>query len=381
MNVQIVGGGIAGLATAIAFAQRGHKVRVLEQAFEFQHIGAGLQISPNGWKVLEALDVTRAVQERMFEPEAIEMRVGTTGAQIFRLPLRDIAHDRWDGRYIHIHRAHLHAALLDKLQTLAPDAVEMGSRVDGHVGECDLTVGADGLHSGVRRRMFGGDAPRYTGNLAWRCVVPAAELGADLPPPCATVWVGHNRHAVTTWLDGGKLVNFVGMVERSAPSEEGWDVAGTQAEALADFAGWNPVIHRIVAAANPLNRWALFDRPALPQWHRDATVLVGDAAHPMLPSMAQGAVQALEDAWTLAALADRLPLDQALPAFHAKRGARTARIQRVSAQNARLFHQDGLVGRTALYGPMALVSRLFPNLLHARQDWVYGHDPIAAAEN
>lgn len=390
MKALIVGGGVGGLATAIALAQRGRDVTVLEQAPALTEIGAGLQISPNGWRVLEALGVIPLIRDTLFEPEQIEMRMGVSGRQVFRLQMRGYAEQRWRAPYIHMHRADLVDALAARLRTLAPDAIQTGAAVTGYAQDGDqvvltleggstmtgdIAVGADGLHSVLRTQMLGPDAPRYTGNVAWRAVVPIEDLGEHAPPAGACIWAGDRRHAVTTRLRAGTLANFVGMVETPEPAPEGWRVVGQKGDALAAFAGWNPVVTTLIDRAETLNLWALFDRGQLPRWHEGRVVLLGDAAHPMLPSMAQGAVQALEDAWVLAALLDAGDDPQAaFSRFFDLRIARTARVQKGSAANARLFHRGSVLGRAAIYGPMALGARILPNLIHARQDWVYGYD-------
>ncbi|WP_415403511.1 FAD-dependent monooxygenase [Tateyamaria sp. SN3-11] len=394
MKALIAGGGIGGLATAIALRLRGWEIFVLEQAPELSEVGAGLQISPNGWRVLEALGVAPHLQATLFEPEAIEMRLGRSGFSVFRLPMKGYAQQRWGAPYMHIHRADLVDALAARLRTLAPDAVMTGQSVTGYVQEgeqaglllkdaetlwADIVIGADGLHSVIRRQMLGRGAPRYTGNVAWRAVVPVAALGADAPPPSACVWAGHNRHAVTTRLRAGTLANFVGMVEEPEPAPEGWREEGRKADAQAAFRDWHPVIATLIDKAEVLNRWALFDRAPLPRWHEGRVALMGDAAHPMLPSMAQGAVQALEDAWILAAaLAKSDTPEDGFQTYFNTRIARTSRIQKGSAANARMFHKASALGQIGFYGPMALGARILPGAIHARQDWVYRYDATTA---
>ncbi|WP_299040922.1 FAD-dependent monooxygenase [uncultured Tateyamaria sp.] len=390
MRALIVGAGIGGLAAAVALRLRGWDVALMEQAPMLTEVGAGLQISPNGWRVLDAMGVAAALSDTAFEPEAIEMRLGVSGRRVFRLPMKGYASERWGAPFMHVHRADLQAALAARLDALAPDAVRTDCTVtgydstgavtldDGSRVEGDLIIGADGLHSRIRTQMHGADHPRYTGNVAWRAVVPIAALESS-PPPTACIWAGHKRHAVTTRLRAGRLANFVGMVEEPEPTSEGWRIEGKREDAAAAFAGWDPVISGLIAAAPALNRWALFDRAPLPHWHDGRVTLLGDAAHPMLPSMAQGAVQALEDAWTLAAVLDQAAtIEGGLQRYFDLRIDRTARIQAGSAANARMFHKGSLPGRIAFYGPMALGARLAPGLIHARQDWVYRHDVTAA---
>lgn len=390
MKALIVGGGIGGLGAAIALRLHGWSVSVFEQAPALTEIGAGLQISPNGWRVLEALGVVEHLAATLFEPEAIEMRFGTSGRTVFRLPMKGYARQRWGAPFVHVHRADLVDALAKRLADLAPDALHLGRSVAGYTadgalafddGSCatgDMVVGADGLHSVIRTQMHGPDRPGFTGNVAWRAVVPMADL-THVPPPTACVWVGHKRHAVTTRLRAGKLANFVGMVEQAEPAPEGWRIEGDRKDAHSDFAGWSPVIAGLIDKAPTLNRWALFDRSPLPHWHEGCVTLLGDAAHPMLPSMAQGAVQALEDGWTLAFCLTGAPsIEAGLQSYFDDRIARTARIQTGSAANARMFHKASPVGTVGFYGPMAVAARIAPGIIHARQDWVYRHDVTAA---
>ncbi len=367
----------------------------MEQAPDLTEIGAGLQIAPNGWRVLDALGVTPLIRDTLFEPEQIEMRMGVSGRQIFALQMKGHAQQRWGAPYIHIHRADLVDALAARLRQLAPDAIHTGVSVNGYAQTAvrvtltcadgrdrsgDIVIGADGLHSVLRTQMLGPDAARYTGNVAWRAVVPVDALGDHAPPPGACIWAGDKRHAVTTRLRAGTMANFVGMVEMPEPSPKGWRVVGQKADAQAAFAGWDPIVTTLIDKAETLNRWALFDRAPLPRWHEGRVVLLGDAAHPMLPSMAQGAVQALEDAWILGAVLDAGAAPHtALRRYFDLRIDRTSRIQKGSAANARLFHCGSMLGRAAVYGPMAIGARMFPNLIHARQDWVYGYDATVAA--
>ncbi|WP_299285486.1 FAD-dependent monooxygenase [uncultured Tateyamaria sp.] len=397
MKALIAGGGIGGLASAIALRLRGWDVSVFEQAPALSELGAGLQISPNGWRVLDGLGVVPHLEHAVFEPDAIEMRMGRSGRQVFHLPMKTCARERWGAPYTQIHRADLADALAARLATLAPDAVQTGRVVtafaqtdstatlrfdDGGTADGDCIIGADGLHSAIRTQMLGPDRPRYTGNMAWRAVVPVDALGDLAPPPTACVWAGDRRHGVTTQLRAGTLANFVGMVEQAEPAREGWRIEGSKADAQAAFAGWHPVISTLIAKADTLNRWALFDRAPLPRWHDRRVGLMGDAAHPMLPSMAQGAVQALEDAWVLAdALSDATSVDAGFARYFNARIARTSRIQKGSAANARIFHKGSALGRVGFYGPMAIGARLVPGLIHARQDWVYRYDARTALQD
>lgn len=389
MKIAIIGAGIGGLSAGIALRQRGWSVTIFEQAQALTQIGAGLQISPNGARVLEALGVMDDLRPDIFEPRSIDMRWGTSGKPIFELPMRDYAKTRWGAGYYHIHRADLVDALAARFEHLGGTLV-LDTPVSGfsesHTSvrletpepqEFDLLIGADGLKSMVRAKAFDDLPTRFTGQIAWRCTVPVSDLGGPVPPESACVWVGDKRHAVTTRVKGGEMVNFVGMVEKNLPADEAWDLVGSKKTALSDFKEFSPVITGILDRAETINIWPLYDRPVLETWHSKRVVLLGDAAHPMLPSMAQGAVQALEDAWVLATCLDQLGLSSGLKAYVKQRKTRTAKIQRMSAKNANLFHQNNGLKGAVLYRGISVVARLAPGLLQARQDWVYGHDVVS----
>jgi salicylate hydroxylase len=395
MHVLIAGGGIGGLTTALAFLKRGHRVTVFEQSHQLDEVGAGLQISPNGMHVFDALGVSARVEKDAFRPRAQELRFGKGGGRILSIPLRDIARDRWGGEYLHVHRADLIDALGGALIDRAPESVRLGCRVTGYrqdessitalldSGEevsGDLLVGADGIHSAIRAKINGEDKPRYTGNVAWRVVVPVSALGQHAPPETASVWVGSRRHAVTYRLRRGSLANLVGVVECKERSIESWTSTGAREQALKDFKGWSPVIRTILEKAETLNRWALYDRDPLPKWVDGRAVLLGDACHPMLPFLAQGAVMAIEDAYVLARLvSQRESLPEALAAYEDERKPRTSRIQAGARHNAKLFHRADPVSKLATFGPIWIAGQFLPAFAHGQYDWIYSHDVTAVA--
>ena len=408
-NIVIAGAGIGGLTCALGLAQRGIAVHVLEQSERLEAVGAGIQLSPNACYVFNALGVLPALRARAFEPERIEMRVGRSGRQVMSIPLRGTALARWGQPYLHIHRADLQAVLVEALAQRAPGALQTGCAVvgygaqrqteaqrnvdadtdgvavhlaDGRVLHGSLLIGADGLHSRVRDQMLGAEQPRFTGNIAWRAVVPTDALGAHTPPPSACVWVGAGRHAVTYRLRGGTLANFVGVVESKRPLAENWSQTGTREQVLADFAGFHPVIQACIEHAPRHYCWALYDRAPLSRWVDRRVALLGDACHPMLPFVAQGAAQAIEDAWVLAdSIANsmaaergdtKLGQNNALNRYTDKRFARASRVQAEARANQKRFHRPGW-----MYWPVWLLARLWPRWFHKRQDWLYGHDVTA----
>lgn len=392
MKVLIVGGGIGGLTAALCCHHFGHEVTVYEKSAVMSEVGAGLQVSPNAMKVFTALGLEKQISENSFSPEKIEARLGVSGRHIFSIPLAQHALKKWGGPYLHIHRADYIAALKSALEGRQPGAIETNAEVlsysqnsetaslhltDGRKFTGDVVIAADGIKSVIRTAMLGEDKPDFTGNVAWRAVVETAVL--EHPPnPTACVWMGAGRHAVTYRLDQGKLVNFVGVVERDDWTRESWTERGNKQDALDDFKGWHPTLSAVLEAANKtsLYRWALFDRKPLTRWTDGRVALLGDAAHPMLPFLAQGAAMAVEDAWAVAALLSVSERSAALSLtqYQAGRLGRTSKVQAASRSNMKTFHQASLIGQISTYGPMWLAGRLAPKIVHNRMNWIYGYD-------
>lgn len=397
-NVLIAGGGIAGLATALAFQQRGWGVQVIEQAPALREVGAGIQLSPNGMKVLRALGLEGEILARGFLPEALEMRLGRSGFPIFRLKIKTQAHYRWRAPYVHIHRADLIDILAKSLEARAPGCVRLGAKVQGLVNggnglalqggqtiKADAVIAADGLRSALRTAAFGDQAARFTGMIAWRGTVPVAALQGDAPPPTACVWAGPGRHVVSYYVAKGQVVNFVGVVEKNIPNPadlDSWHTPGQTMAALEDFMGWHPTVTKMIQGAQGLSQWALFDRPPSTQWVHGNMALVGDAAHPMLPTFAQGASQGLEDAWTVAALVDRAEsVEAGLSAYAALRQPRTRAIQHRAMRNARDFHHQSGFEQMRAYGTLWFGGRFLPWVARGRLDEIYRYDAVAEAES
>lgn len=393
MKVIISGAGIGGLTAALCCLHHGAEVTVLERAPEIGGIGAGIQIPPNAMKVFEALGLDQALAEIGFRPQAIEARMGRSGLEVFNIPLADAAVERWGAPYLHIHRADFIAILEKALREKNPSALRLGAELvdyeqtgeavsarlaDGNQISGDVLIGCDGIHSNIRTAMLGADEAIFTGNVAWRAVVPIDRLGDLAPRPTACAWMGPGKHCVTYRLRRGDLANFVGVVERDDWTSESWTQQGTAAQALADFDGWHPTLTRLLSEADTLYRWALFDRAPLAKWVDGRVALLGDAAHPMLPFMAQGAAMAVEDAWTLAQrLNSTGDARSALKAYQTLRFARASHVQAQSRANAKTFHKRSRLSQIATYGPMWLAGKMAPTAIHARQDRLYGHDVTA----
>jgi len=390
MRIVIAGGGIGGLTTALCCLLRGHDVVVLERASSLSEIGAGIQLPPNAMTVFKALGLDANLKALAFEPERIEGRMGRSGLELFSIPLGAKAEDRWGAPYLHIHRADYIEVLEAALRRRAPQCLRLGVDVcgfteseqsirvhvkDGEDVDGDVLIGADGVHSILREHLFGGETPRFTGHVAWRAVIPIEALGHDAPRPTACAWMGAGRHCATYRLRGGALANLVAVVETENWQEESWTSLGSKDEALAQFEGWHPTITRSLEVADKLYKWALLDREPLPRWFKGRLGLIGDAAHPMLPFLAQGAAMAVEDSWALAAcLSGEDDVERALSSFQDARHARATLVQQKSRDNADLFHRKSLVSQVFTYGPMWLADKMLPQLIQKRQDYLYGYD-------
>jgi salicylate hydroxylase len=388
----IAGGGIGGLTAALCLARAGWTVDVYEAADSLTEVGAGLQLSPNAMKVFDTLGLSGDISERGFAPEALELRLGQSGRRVFSVPVNQRAAPAWGAPYIHIHRADLLDILAEAASANSSIKIQLGARAagyqtdgatarllfeDGTSATGQLLLGADGLHSILRKQMLGDVPARFTGNLAWRFTVPLDKLSSP-PPPTACVWAGPGRHAVTYRLRGGTLANFVGIVERHDWQGESWTEQGTKAEALSDFAGWDDTLTELIEAADSHYRWALFDRLPLATWCDGPVTLLGDACHPMLPFQAQGAAQAIEDAYVLASkMKAGGDIPDALRSYEGARKPRTSRIQAASRANMKTFHKRSPAEQAATYGPMWIAGQLLPGVVRSRLDWIYGHDVTA----
>lgn len=376
--ISVVGGGVGGIAAALALARRGAAVTLLERAAELGEVGAGLQLGPNAVAVLEALGVAERVGAAATAPEAIELREHRAGRLVARVPLGAAARARYARPYWHVHRADLLVALADAAKA-AGVRIRLGHEVTGLDDAClagaEVVVAADGVRSRLRSAVRSGGPVRFTGHVAWRGVVPAERVPEALARPAARVWMAPGRHLVSYPLRGGRLVNFVAVEERAGWAEEGWSLPGDPKELRRAFADFGGDAGALLRAVDACFLWGLFDHPALPSWRAGRLVLLGDACHPMLPFLAQGAAMALEDAWTLAAA---LEAGTGLEGYERARLARATRVQRASARNAGVYHL-GPIARTPIHTGLRAVSSVAPGLLLSRFDWLYGRDVTRGA--
>jgi 2-polyprenyl-6-methoxyphenol hydroxylase-like FAD-dependent oxidoreductase len=384
--ILIAGGGIGGLAAAYALARKGFPVRVLEQASEFKELGAGIQLGPNIFKAIDKLGLKDALLADVWQPGALEMRSALTGAQVARIPLDQRFIDRFQQPYAVTHRADIHAVFLKACQGNDLVTLETQRQVEGFAQEnggvtVTLTtgerisgralIGCDGMWSKIREAIVGDGKPRVSGHIAYRAVLKRDEVPADLWHPDVILWAGPRTHLVHYPLRRGELYNLV-AVFHSDRYVEGWNAEADADVLWAHFKGQRPEVLRLLERIETWRMWVLCDREPVKDWSKGAVVLLGDAAHPMLQYLAQGAGMATEDAVALAENAAAQPHDlpAAFKAYVQQRYLRTARVQIMARVYGDFYHARGptaelrdqmLAGRTAeqsydgmawLYGEM-----------------------------
>jgi salicylate hydroxylase len=353
-RIVIIGGGIGGLAAAVALRQRGFEVQVYERASAIAEVGAGLQVGPNAVKVLYALGLKEVLHRSAFEPTNMVSIKWDDASLRHRVPLKAIATKEYGAPYMTAHRAHiqamLHEALPDNVITL--DASCVGAETRGKVAvarfahgrevEGDVVIGADGIRSAIRAQHFGADRPRFTEMMCWRCMVPIEHVPTKFGPNGSVElargeyfgWLGPNGHVICYPIGKGDMINlFCGHVTDQWV-EESWSVPSTQGELIDAYAGWNEALLGIFRHVEHVFKWGIHDRDPVPEWTRGRVTLLGDAAHPTMPTLAQGGNMAIEDGYVLARNLARHgdDVEAGLNAYVVERQPRTARVTLQSRQ-------------------------------------------------
>lgn len=359
LPVLIAGGGIGGCAAALALAQRGIAATILEQALELKEIGAGIQLGPNAFRVFDALGLREAVEKVVVYPDNLVMMDALTGEQVTRIGLGQPFLDRFGQPYGVIYRADLHRILVDacKAQTgvrlltnqkmVEFDDDGQSVRVLTQTGETHLgraLIGADGLWSKVREKVVGDGKPRVSGHIAYRAVLPAADVPKHLRFNDMTLWAGPKLHLVQYPLHSGELFNLV-AVFHSDRYEEGWDTYGDPEELKLRFKSACEPVQTLLSRIETWRMWVLCDRDPVSNWSSGRVTLLGDAAHPMLQYMAQGACMAMEDAMVLAQRVDenRSNLADAFLDYQRDRYLRACRVQLTARLYGEAYHAAGAV--------------------------------------
>jgi salicylate hydroxylase len=382
-NAIVIGAGIGGLAAAIALARRGVAVTVLERAEAIREVGAGLQVSPNGLAVLRALGLEKRLFDRgAVRGQAVVMQAFDRAGDVARLDLMRLPEDQ---TYLFMHRADLIDVLAQaarehnvsfemgvQVQTVTTGDIPELTLADGSSRRAELIVGADGIHSIARQTLNGKDDAFFTGQVAWRATIPNTVGHPDV----AMVTMGAGRHLVSYPLRGGQMVNLVAVEERKDWANEGWNHADDPAHLRAAFADFDGMAADMINAVEATTLWGLHRHPVAPVWQSGGVALLGDAAHPTLPFLAQGANMALEDAWVLADHVCEGGV-AALPAYQIARAARVKRVIKAAEGNAWRYHLRPGPVRWAAHSALRIGSRLAPMRMLGAFDWLYGVDVTA----
>ena len=375
LRIAIIGAGIGGLAAACALRQRGMEVALYERSTKLEEVGAGLQIGPNGFKVLRALGLEDALMHSAFEPLSIMSITWDEGRLRFRQPLKAVAREKFGAPYMTAHRADLHdmlrRAAADTPLTLGANCVgaetvkasAVARFADGSMAEADVVIAADGIRSAIRAQHFGADKPRFTQMMAWRCIVPMDCVPTRVGPGGSVAldhgeyfgWIGPNGHVICypIGVNGDKLNIFGGHVTNEWV-EESWSVPSSREELIAAKTGWNEALLEMFRHVEHVYKWGIYDRDPLPQWTRGRVTFLGDAAHPTMPTLAQGANMAIEDGYVLARALVKHgdDIETALKAYVAERLPRTSWVtlkSREQFENNRKPSPPPFVDRTWLF--------------------------------
>jgi salicylate hydroxylase len=387
-HVLVAGAGMGGLALALALLRRGFRVSVFERVPDLKEIGAGFMCSPNGTKVLYALGLKEEIGKIEVRLADRDIRLWNTG-QVWRMAGHGAdSEKRYGAPFLVLHRGDLHAVLVDAVRRLGADVLhvaarcvdfrEAGSRVflhleDGRQVEGDVLIGADGVHSMVRQRLFGADNPRFTGEIAWRGLIPMASLPERMRGRVTSNWIGP-RGSVTMYpVRRAELLNFAGLVERDDWRVESWIEEGSTEECVRDFSGWHEDIHFLIRNIQTPFKFALFLREPLQRWSVGRVSLLGDACHATTPYLGQGLNMALEDAIVLARCLDAVDDPAAaLVRYENARRQRTTEIVHKSTEQSKRIHDPILAD--AASAEKYVETNWAPEKIKQRYDWIFDYE-------
>lgn len=383
-SVVIAGAGIGGLTAALALARVGFRVVVIDKAETLEETGAGIQLSPNASRILIELGLRDRLAPHVVAPAAIRILRSRDGSEIVRAPLGTASELRYGAPYWVIHRGDLQTALVKALAATPDAELRLGTEIEDFAvhangvtvtGRCSggshdehgiVLVAADGLWSTMRRRLGHDPEPRFARRTAWRAVVATDRVAERFRESSTRLWLGPDAHLVHYPVKAGREINIVAIVGDDW-QQTGWSAAGARDDLTRRFAGWDRAARDLLAIPERWLKWALYDRPAARRWGHGPVTLLGDAAHPMLPFLAQGGAMAIEDATVLAGCLTSGAPDAALRRYEGLRTGRTARVQRHARRNGTLYHLDG---PPATLRNLALAAIGGDGLLR-RYDWLY----------
>lgn len=391
-TILIAGAGIGGLTAALALVRQGYRIIIAEQADSLGDLGAGIQLSPNATRVLNALDLGPRLKDRAVVPDGVSVRHARSGSEIVFMTLGHGVQFRYGAPYWTLHRGDLQAALLGAVADQPDISLRLGAKLDdfaihthGVTAQLRTTpdvteerviglIGADGLWSATRERLGDKTRPRFRNRTAWRAMVPASMVPDQFRRPVTWLWLGQNAHLVHYPVRGGTLINIVAIV-RDRWNEPGWSARGAREELLLRFskAEWAQDARDLLAMPESWLKWALFDRETAGFPGQGPVTLLGDAAHPMLPFLAQGAAMAIEDAAVLARSLGSFADDPqaAMRQYEAMRKNRVHRVQRAARANSRNYHLSG----PSVVARNLAMRWLGGERLRTRYDWIYDWRP------
>ncbi len=392
-KIAIVGAGIGGLTAAIALHRRDVEVELYEQSPQIAEIGAGVSLSPNAIKAFRALGLDEHIAAIGFESDNQTVRAWDSGDILSKVFRKGVYQKEFGAPYLSVHRADL----VDVLRKQLPDsAIHLGTRctevdtdgkgarahfADGAEIEADLIVGADGIRSVVRQSLFGREAPRFTGSVCWRGLVPLDAFPPGLISTDLTLYMGPRSHVIHFMVRRGTLVNFVAHVETDAWTQESWTQECDRSEVMETFAGWHEPLLRLLGSSDRYYKWALYDRDPIESWCKGRVTLLGDAAHAMLPHIGQGACMAIEDGYALADLVSQHPgnLNEALRQYEALRLPRTRRAVLEARARGKEMHLTSKWAQIKRNIRMALQHRLGGDKTGLKLSEFYEYDVAAAS--
>ena len=393
-KVAVVGAGIGGLAAALSLLRRGIDVEIYEQAPELKEVGAGIQISSNGTRVLYALGLEDALKRVQVLPSRRVIRHWSSGETWNWFDLGAVTRQRYGTPHVMLHRGDLHGLLADAVKAIKPDAVKLGRRgasirsegdhaevrfEDGSSARAAYLIGADGIHSKVRAALFGADQPIFTGAVAWRGLVPMEKLPPHLREMQGVNWLGPHGHVLHYPVRRGEIMNFISFVERDDWQVESWVTQGTKDELANDFRGWHADVHEMIARIETPYKWAMMVRGPMAEWSKGRVTLLGDACHPTLPFLGQGGVMAIEDGYIVAGCIAKYFGDpaQAFARYEDIRRERTATVVRKSHENRKSAFSPALDDPNAV--AVEVAREWQQERVRERMEWLYAYDATAVA--